>query len=284
LTRDGHYPASGHLQDISRLPKLANIEPPIIRLQMRYAEQYFSSSTGHGDASAQGSQELHAPRGSTQSSTSKDDTGIVRASSAADGPSDFYHGDVTKTPDGRLTDSKPTATTSTLPSANGTGLPTLSSASVEVGSLNKNTSTSTSLPNTIHNSGVKSTTRSQVNLAPSTRESPITGDGFDLPRPNLTGDQYLADRAQAIVDALSRTGCCSCPARSSIPSHPLGPNQSGVVKQALKTVVDAQQLLNRITLKQQEAVSRLVWRLDGLKELARLSAESGSIPFSHVDR
>lgn len=57
-----------------------------------------------------------------------------------------------------------------------------------------------------------------------------------------------------------------------------------IVKQALKTVVDAQQLLNRITLKQQEAVSRSVWRLDGLKELARLSAESGSIPFSHVNR
>ena len=87
------------------------------------------------------------------------------------------------------------------------------------------------------------------------------------------------DRASAIIQALSKGGCCSCPARSPVTTPLVDPLHMKLVQQALTDVADAQKFLNSALMRQHEAVSRSTWRIRGIKELFELSRSTNSIPF-----
>ena len=87
------------------------------------------------------------------------------------------------------------------------------------------------------------------------------------------------DRASAIIQALSKGGCCACPARSPSRSPLVDPVHMKLVQQALADITDAQLFLNSALMRQYEAVSHSVWRVHGLNDLFEMSRSTNSVPF-----
>jgi len=97
--------------------------------------------------------------------------------------------------------------------------------------------------------------------------------------PFYAPELFLMDRASAIIQALSKGGCCSCPARSPVTTPLVDPLHMKLVQQALTNVADAQKFLNSALMRQHEAVSHSTWHIRGIKELFELSRSTNSIPF-----
>jgi len=92
-------------------------------------------------------------------------------------------------------------------------------------------------------------------------------------------EAVLMDCASAIIQALSKGGCCACPARSPSRSPLVDPVHMKLVQQALTDITDAQQFFNSALMRQYEAVSRSVWRVHGLNDFFEMSRLTNSVPF-----
>ena len=97
--------------------------------------------------------------------------------------------------------------------------------------------------------------------------------------PFSTHEAVLMDRASAIIQALSKGGCCACPAQSPSRSPLVDPVHMKLVQQALTDVTDAQQFFNSALMRQYEAVSHSVWHVHGLNDFFEMSRLTNSVPF-----
>ena len=277
----GEYPQSGYLENIYRVPELANIGPAIIRLQRRCADQYTTSEPTQGESNTN-PRTPHPPKADCPeillAPTWQRSTPTVPplAPSSTKLPPQPPLAPIVPASVPLL--AQPLVTTPPPMPVPSPPVPTIPAlVPMPAQPLEPQ---SVPMPPPIPVPPL-------VPIPPSTRPSDIAGPPGPSNQPlhnTLSAEVnapevFLMDRASAMIQALSKGGCCACPARSAARSPLVDPLHIKLVQQALADVTDTQQFLNSALMRQYEAVSRSVWRIHSLKELFKMSESTSSVPF-----